>query len=273
MPLVLTLREKTSIPIEVDEVRIETAREQSVDQICATPVQYGNKRLTLGEFFDVSGSCAEDEELVWEGDCAKVKLIGALMTRGKMTIRGNAGMHLGAEMSGGEILCEGDASDWVGAELHGGHIHVRGSAGHLVGAAYRGGQRGMTGGRILIDGSVGNEVGHSMRRGLIAVGGRCGDAVGFNMIAGSILLFGETGIRPGAGMRRGTIGLFAADPPKMLPTFRAASTYDPLFLQLYFRDLRANGFHVPEDCLTSKYQRFRGDFLEGGRGEILVRQG
>lgn len=271
MPLVLTLREKTSIPIEVDHVRIETALEQSLDEIRATPVQYGNKRLTVDDFFDASGSCGEDEEIIWEGDCAKVKLIGTLMSRGKMTVRGNAGMHLGAEMSGGEILCEGDAGDWVGAEMHGGRIHVRGSAGHLIGAVYRGGGRGMTGGEILIDGGVGNEIGHTMRRGLIAVGGRCGDAPGFNMIAGSILLFGETGMRPGAGMRRGTIGLFATDSStRLLPTFKASSTYDPTFLRFTFRHLQSIGFDVPEACLGAQYSRFRGDFLDGGKGEILV---
>ena len=171
-------------------------------------MQYGNKQLTLGEFFNVSGSCGDDGEMIWEGDCAKIKLIGTGMTTGRMTIRGNAGMHLGAEMTGGEIICEGDAGDWVGAEMHGGRIHVRGNAGHLIGAVYRGGRRGMTGGEILIDGKAGNEIGHTMRRGLIAVGGRSGDAAGFNMIAGSIFLFGEAGIRPGAGMRRGTIAIF-----------------------------------------------------------------
>ena len=273
MPLVLSLHNRTSIPVEVDHVRIETVREQSTDQIRATPVQYGNKQLTLGEFFDVSGSCGDDSEIIWEGDCAKIKLIGTGMTTGRMTIRGNAGMHLGAEMTGGEILCEGVAADWVGAEMHGGRIRVLGNAGHLIGAVYRGGRRGMTGGEILIDGNAGNEIGHTMRRGLIAVGGRSGDAPGFNMIAGSIFLFGEAGIRPGAGMRRGTIAFFSPDQaPRMLPTFQRSSAYDPLFLQQYLRHLKAEGFPVPEECLTSHYVRYRGDFLEGGRGEILVRQ-
>jgi len=273
MPLLLSLREPTSIPIEVDDVRVQTVRELSVDQIRALPVQYGNKRPTLGEFFDVSGSSSEDDEIIWEGDCAKVKLIGSNMTTGRMIVRGNAGMHLGAEMTGGEIICEGNAGDWVGAEMHGGRIQVQGSAGHLVGSVYRGGRRGMTGGEILIQGSAGNEIGHTMRRGLIAIGGRSGDAPGFNMIAGSIFLFGECGMRPGAGMRRGTIGFFSStEAPRMLPTFRKASTYEPLYLQIYLRTLRAAGFEFPAECLTSRYLRYRGDQLDGGRGEILIRQ-
>ncbi len=273
MPLLLTLRTTHSIPLEVEQVRVDTAREQSVDEVRSTPVQYGNKQLTLGEFFDVAGSCADDDEIVWEGDCRQVKLIGSGMTDGRMTIRGNAGMHLGAEMSGGEIVCEGDAADWAGAEMSGGILRILGSAGHLVGAAYRGGQRGMTGGEILVDGDAGNEVGGAMRRGLIAIGGRCGDAPGFNMIAGSIFLFGETGIRPGAGMRRGTILLGAPEKaPMVLPTFKASSTFFPPFLQFYFQHLEAARFSVPQEFRGARYLRYRGDFLEGGRGEILIRQ-
>ncbi len=67
MPLVLTLRSPNAIPLEVDEIRIETVRELTVDRIKALPVQYGNKQPSVGEFFDVSGSCAQDNEIIWEG--------------------------------------------------------------------------------------------------------------------------------------------------------------------------------------------------------------
>ena len=70
MPLVLSLRNKTSIPLEVDAVRIETVRAQDLDEILRTPVQFGNKEQQLGEFFHASGSAAEDEEIVWQGDCS-----------------------------------------------------------------------------------------------------------------------------------------------------------------------------------------------------------
>lgn len=272
MPLTLTLIQPSAIPLEVDAVQLETVRTQSPDDVKRTLIQRGNQQVPLGEFFDVKGSAADDEELIWEGDCSKVKLIGTHWKRGRIRVVGNAGMHLGAEMTGGEILVEGNAADWVGAEMHGGRIRVLGNAGHLVGAVYRGGRRGMTGGEILIHGSAGNEIGHTMRRGLIAIGGGAGDAVGFNMIAGSIFIFGENGIRPGAGMRRGTIGLFGeTSPPDMLPTFRLACTYRPVYLRLYFRELVRSGFPVPEECFRSSYRRYLGDFLEMGKGEILVR--
>lgn len=272
MPLVLTLRQQTSIPLEVDAIQMETVRQQTVAEVGATRIHYGNKTPALSEFFDVTGSAADDAEIVWAGDCSQVKLIGSGLTAGRIVVRGNAGMHLGAEMRGGEIEVFGDAADWLGAEMHGGRIRVHGNAGHLVGAVYRGGRKGMTAGEILIDGNAGNEVGNSMRRGLIAIGGTAGDAIGYNLIAGTILVFGRTGIRAGAGMRRGTIGLLGADAhPTLLPTFKSAGTTRPVYLQIYLRHLRQQGFNVPDECFTTAYERHCGDFLQYGKGEILVR--
>lgn len=271
MPLTIRLHTASSVPLEVDTLKLETMRTQSPEEIARTLIFRGNQQLPCGEFFDVSGSAAEDDTVVWQGDCQKVKLIGAHHASGTIRVEGDAGMHLGAEMTGGEILLHGNAADWVGAEMHGGRIVVHGDAGHLVGAVYRGGRKGMTGGEILITGRAGNEIGHSMRRGLIAVGGRAGDAAGVGMIAGTILLFGEPGIRNGAGMKRGTIALLdSATPPEILPTFKYAATDRPLFLQLYLRHLRGLGFPVPDVCLTARYHRYRGDFLELGKGEILA---
>ncbi|MDB5390628.1 MAG: fhcC [Planctomycetaceae bacterium] len=272
MPLVLTLKKQTSIPLEVDSIRMETVRSQTLDEIRATPIHYGNKTPPLNEFFEVTGSAAEDSEMIWNGDCSKVKLIGTGLRSGRVIVHGNVGMHCGAEMRGGELIVHGNAADWLGAEMHGGRIHIHGDAGHLVGAVYRGGRKGMTGGEILIDGNAGNEIGNTMRRGLIAIRGQAGDAVGFNLIAGTILIFGAAGIRPGAGMRRGTIGLLGPErAPQMLPTFRAAGRFHPVFLQIYLRHLKQLGFAVPEECFSMVCERHCGDFLEFGKGEILVR--
>lgn len=272
MPLTFTLKQPTAIPIEVDSIRLEAVREQSLDQIRATRVQYGNTQPALGEFFDVVGSAAEDDHLVWVGDCSKVKLIAACWQTGKVTVEGNAGMHLGAEMRGGDVVVHGSAGDWAGAEMKGGRIHIHGNTGNCAGAVYRGGRRGMTGGEIFVDGDAGSELGHILRRGLIAVRGNAGDGMGFNMLAGSILVFGSTGIRPGAGMRRGTICLLGTEPaPPLLPTFRFSCQYRPEFLKVYLLHLRRHGFTVPEECMRAAYRRYNGDFLELGKGEILVR--
>ena len=118
MPLVVAIHSASSIPLEVDSVRLEDARELSADAVARTLIQRGNRQVELGEFFHVSGS-ASDNTMVWEGDCSRVKLIGTGLSDGSIRVTGNAGMHLGAEMTGGEIIAEQNTADWVGAEMHG----------------------------------------------------------------------------------------------------------------------------------------------------------
>jgi formylmethanofuran dehydrogenase subunit C len=263
----LTYHGETKIPVEAECITPDNLAGKSPDEIARLPVQHGNTALPLGEFFRVEGD-AGDGEVLLEGDCSRVKLIGAEMRSGRITIRGHAGMHLGAEMRGGEIVVHGNAADWVGAEMRGGRIRVHGNAGHLVGAAYRGSRLGMRGGVILVDGMVGNEIGGTMRRGLIAVGGDTGDFAGVGLIAGSVFVFGQPGIRTGAGMKRGTIAVFG-EAPQLLPTFRYDCVYRPVFLRLYLRQLAVWGFRPAEPFLDGSYRRYSGDLVALGKGEIL----
>jgi formylmethanofuran dehydrogenase subunit C len=270
MPLHLTLKSKSAVPLEVEGITPDVVRDKSLAEIETLEMFQGNLRLPLAEFFAIRGNAA-DGVMEWEGDLAGVHWIGAKMTVGKIVIEGNGGRHIGSEMQGGEIHVLGNAGDWVGGEMHGGLIHVRGRAGHLIGAAYRGSAKGMTKGTILIGGDAGNEIGHTLRRGLIAIGGNVGDLAGFNMLAGTILLFGESGIRHGAAMKRGTIGFFGPKLPPMLPTFRRACRYRPDALLLILRELRRRDFAVAEELFSSFYDLYNGDLIEGGRGEILMR--
>lgn len=258
----------TPIPIEAECIRLDTVAGKTPAEIAALPVQHGNTVAALGEFFHVTGDAADGEVTV-EGDCSRVKWIGTGMRRGRLTIRGNVGMHLGSAMQGGDIEVYGSTGDWVGAEMRGGRIHVHGDAGNLVGAAYHGSRVGMRGGVILIEGKAGSEVGATMRRGLIAIGGPVGDFPGMGLIAGSLFLFGPGGARPGAGMKRGTIA-FLGPPPPLLDTFRPACTYQPVFITLYLRQLRAWGFPVADRFLGGHWRRYAGDLLAGGKGEILA---
>jgi len=260
----------TTIPVEAECITPDNLAGKSIAEIAALPVQHGNAPAPLGEFFTVEGE-AGDGDIVLEGDCSRVKLLGAGMMTGRLTIHGNVGMHLGAEMQGGEIHLHGNASDWVGAEMKGGRIHVHGDAGHLVGAAYRGSRLGMRGGVILIDGKAGNEIGATMRRGLIVLGGACGDFAGVSLIAGSIFLLGPCGVRPGAGMKRGTLAFFDTAPP-LLHSFRYACTYRPVFMALYLRQLKAWGFPIDERFLRGSWKRYSGDLVSLGKGEILTWQ-
>ena len=97
-----------------------------------------------------------------------------------------------------------------------------------------------------------------------------GDAAGVSMIAGTIVIAGEPGIRYGPGMRRGSIVLLGTDSPDLLPTFRYSGTYQPTILRVLFRHLSQAGWAVPDGAAEALYHRHHGDFLELGKGEILL---
>jgi len=262
----LTLITQPSVPLEADVITPDRFIGKSNAEIAALPVQHGNQKIALGEFFAVDGDGAEEIEVA--GELARVKLIGAVMTQGRITIHGNVGMHLGAGMRGGQIEAHGDVGDWAGAEMQGGQIRIHGNAGHGLGGAYRGSPKGMNRGLIIVDGNAGNEVGTVMRRGLIVVRGDSGDFTGRFMIAGTILVFGRLGERAGAGLKRGTIVTW--QPAKLLPTFRYACTYRPTFLGLILRELAGRGVELPADRADGCYRRYCGDLTALGKGEILV---
>ena len=270
MAITFTLTARTTLPIEAECIRPDTLRDKSTREIESLPCLLGNRDAKLADLFAIRGD-ASDGQVVIEGDGGNVKWIGAGMTDGQITIHGRIGMHLGSEMQGGRIIVEGDTGDWVGAEMRGGFIHVRGRAGHLVGAGYRGSRLGMRGGTILVDGDAGNEIGSGMRRGLIAVAGSVGDFAGASMIAGSLFLFSEPGIRFGAGMKRGTIALLGDhDRPTLLPTFRYSCTFEPPFLPIYLEQLQTWGLPIDSPRAYRCVDRYNGDFVALGKGEILI---
>lgn len=270
MVLKLIYHAETSVPVEIEGLTPDWACDKSLAEIERFEIFHGNRKLPLAEMFHVTGD-ASDKSFEFEGTLSGVHWIGAKMASGQIRVLGSAGRHVGSQMTGGQIIVDGNTGGWVGIEMHAGLIHVHGSAGDLAGATYRGSATGMTGGMLLIDGDVGNEVGLSMRRGLIAIGGSAGQMLGFNMIAGTILVFGECGIRPGAGMRRGTIGIFGPNPPPLLPSFRYSSTYRPQVVTLMLRSIASQGFKVDPSMQSAEFDLYHGDFLELGRGELLLR--
>lgn len=265
-PVKLTLKKELSTPLEAEVLCPDILDGLSRAEIEDLPVYLGRHCLRLGEFFDVEGDGSETLELC--GDLAKVKHIGQGMTRGTVTVHGNAGMHVGASMSGGAITVAGNAGDWLGAEMKGGFIRVHGNAGGQVGAAYRGSPIGMRGGEIVVDGRAGVEVAMRMRRGLICILGPVGDAAGLEMKGGTLIMGDRVGVRPGAWMRRGTI--VALGPVKLLPTFLFNCAYKPSFLGAYIGRLREHGVDLPSSVLEGRVERFSGDTSGLSRGEILV---
>jgi formylmethanofuran dehydrogenase subunit C len=266
--LTLTLKDQPHVPLEAEVVSPDRLAGLRHDEVRALPVYLGKRTLQLDHFFAIEGDGGDELEV--RGDLGRVKWIGRRMTRGRIRIVGNAGMHLGAQMKGGAIEVTGNASDWVGAEMTGGQIHIRGNAGGQVGAAYRGSLWGMNRGTILIDGSAGIEVGMRMKRGIIVVRGPVRDFAGLQMKGGTIVLMGGAEIRTGAWMVRGTI--VSLVPLRLMPTFAYATTYQPTFLRLFSRHLRRLGISIPGDGREGAYQRYTGDAAVPGQGEILVWQ-
>jgi formylmethanofuran dehydrogenase subunit C len=264
--ITLTLKEQPTVPLEAEALSPDVTAALALDAIRALPVHLGKRQRRVEDFFEVEGE--RSDALRIRGDATRVKWIGRGMTRGRITIDGNAGMHLGAHMTGGSIEVSGNVTDWLGGEMSGGLIRVRGNAGGQVGAAYRGSLSGMTGGAILVEGSAGLEVGMRMRRGIIAVGGRARDFAGLEMKGGTIVLGGGAELRTGAWMSRGTIVSLAPIP--LLPTFSYSATYNPTFLRLYARHLRGLGIALPCEEREGAYRRYTGDAAIPGKGEILL---
>ena len=74
-------------------------------------------------------------------------------------------------------------------------------------------------------------------------------------------------------MRRGTIGLFGPEPPELLPTFRPAGRFRPLFLRLLFGELARLGFPVDRGLLERELSLYHGDLVALGKGEVWIRDG
>ena len=106
----LRLKEPAAIPVEADSICPDLFLERSLAQIKALPAFYGRRKVVLGDLFHVDGEYSDC--IAVEGDLRHVKKVGQGMTRGRITVRGDVGLHLGTRMRGGEITVHGEASDW-----------------------------------------------------------------------------------------------------------------------------------------------------------------
>jgi formylmethanofuran dehydrogenase subunit C len=269
--LLLTL--KAAPRQRVDLSSLTPDRLQGVDAaaIANLPLQCGNRPVAVGELFAVTPGDADDIRLV--GDCGKLDRVGADMTRGAITIEGNAGAYLGQAMRGGRIHVEGNAGIGAAMEMRGGEIAVDGDAGDFLGGARPGEMKGMSGGFVIVRGTAGERVGDRMRRGTIIVEGSLGGYAASRMIAGTVIALGPAiGPYPGFAMKRGSLVLLSR-PARALPTFADCGRHDLGFLRLLLRALKA---HSPRlDDLTARaplVQRLAGDQSVGDKGEILYWQ-
>ena len=287
--LTLTLKSPLSLPIDVDSVLPENVIGCSVAQIGDQLIWCGKYQQPLRDFFDVSGSAAEDLTIQWRGcddlGLARVNRIGQNMTTGTMLIHGDAGLHTGWQMQGGRIEVHGNTDDYLGSEMVGGTIVVSGDVGNHAGGRFCGEKIGMNRGQIFIQGSAGDGVGQGMRRGTIVVGQRAGKLVGWNMLAGTIICLQGCGPHPGAGMVRGSIvaaaELASAAAIKqnnwLLPSFSQGATNTVPIFKTLKKWLATNTIDSAPvfsseqlALLDQTYQVFHGDRLAGGRGEVFL---
>jgi formylmethanofuran dehydrogenase subunit C len=261
----LTLKHALTVPLEAEVLTPDVLAPLSTDAVRALPVMLGKRQHRLDDHFTIEGDGGDEIEL--HGDLSKVKWIGRQMSRGRVRIVGNAGMHLGAYMTGGRIEVTGNVTDWLGGEMTGGTIHIHGNAGGQLGSAYRGSTSGMSGGTILVEGSAGIELGMRMKRGLIAVRGPVRDFAGLQMKGGTIVLMSGAEQRTGAWMQRGTI--ISLKQLHLMPTFADACLYNPSYLGIYAKHLAQFGFVLPQPA-AGAFRRHIGDASVPGKGEILV---
>ncbi|MEM1304931.1 MAG: hypothetical protein AAGG46_08535 [Planctomycetota bacterium] len=236
--LKLQLKATDPPPLELDGFTPNAFASATADAVRSHRLWVGNTQVAAAELFDIDGD-PTDGAWRFEGDLSRVHRLGEGMTAGEVRAAGPVGEYAGARMKGGRLSIQGDTGNALGAEMRGGSITVHGNAG--------------------------GEVGVAMRRGLITVAGDAGPFAGYRMRAGTVLILGEAGPRAGAEMFRGTVGLLGEAPPTLLPTFRYACDFEPVWLRAIARECGVD--------LPATVSLFSGDLLTGGRGEMLTRCG
>jgi formylmethanofuran dehydrogenase subunit C len=259
--VILTPNREIDIKVEADVITPDEFAGKGKAGIEQLLVWQGPKQYPLSDFFDVEGeggSTAEDTDIVINGDASRVKLIGAKMTAGKITVKGSTGMHVGSEMAGGEIVVEGDADSWPGMEMTGGVIHIKGNTQDHVGCAYRGKWKGMKGGRIIVDGNARSQVGGGISGGEILIGGSVENFCGIRQSGGLIVVKGNAIRTVGVEMSGGTIVVGGT-----IQKFTPGMQYEGEEADLEFGDVKCGG----------TFKKFNGDFAISKKPKGIVYAG
>ena len=263
----LALRERPPFRLSLLGLTPERLAGLGEAEIARLPLQQGNRRGVLGDWFTVSVDEAE-ERLILAGGDDRLDDVGAGMSRGEIQVEGEVGARAGMGMSGGRLLIAGSAGQAAATAMSGGALRIAGNAGDELGGALPGERNGMSGGTAIVAGSAGSGVGDRLRRGLVVVAGAVGPCCGARMSAGTIVVGGRLGEFAGAAMRRGSI-LGLGESADILPSFGESGIHDLVFQRLLARTLERSG--LPE--LAARLQplrRWQGDLAVAGKGEILT---
>jgi formylmethanofuran dehydrogenase subunit C len=257
--------------IRADFGRVTPAALCALDEraVAAFEVTRGNRRISLGELFDVAieRRDAPVPTLVLEGDLRAVDRIGWRMAEGVLSVQGDVGDLAGCGMTGGDLSISGSAGDFAAAEMAGGCLRIGAGCGDFAAASLPGSMDGMRGGLFVIRGNAGERLGDRMRRGTVLVFGNTGDFTASRMVAGTLAIGGACGEHLAYGMRRGTI-VFAGEKPRVSSTFAPTGHDIRVYWSLLRRHL-ADGGGVFSRLPAAPPVRCIGDLAADGKGELL----
>lgn len=266
--LTFTLKKIPAQRVDVSALVCQKLKELDLTQISEIELQSGNKKISVDNLFNITGTDTQD--IVFENSIDKLDYIGKELDGGMITVNGNAGAYLAISMKSGSIKVNGNVGIYAASEMKNGFLEIVGNAGDFLGAALPGNKQGMKGGVVLVKGNVGARLGDHMRRGQILIEGNAGDYCGSRMLAGTIAVMGETGRFLGYAMRRGTLLLW--NPPLLTSTFNDCGSHTLSFLPLLFASFKSYQSKFAEsEFAFNRVQRYAGDMAETGRAEILVK--
>ncbi len=268
----LRLRHDITVGLDLRGILPGRLLAMSAAEVPRVTVQAGNRRVELGELFDIDTGPGRHEGLLrLIGDFSKADYLAAELDEGTVFVQGRVGNRAAQGMTGGTLVIHGHVGTNLAEGMRGGWIKVIGNVGDRLGCPLPGERRGLQGGQVFIQGNAGREVGNRMRRGMIAVAGDCGDFAGYEMLAGTIVVGGRAGANAGLMMRRGTLVLNGNRPEQLLPGFARACRFQPPMMPLLGRELVEFGWNdLGQTISQSSYDLFHGDLTQLGRGEIFL---
>ena len=113
MSLLLTLHAPP--PVRVDASPLTPSRLAALNRgrVAGLRLRCGRETVAVGELFEIDGYVG-DGTLTLAGDLRRLDRIGAGMTRGRLTVRGDCGDRAGAGMRGGELTVDGGVGAYAG---------------------------------------------------------------------------------------------------------------------------------------------------------------
>jgi formylmethanofuran dehydrogenase subunit C len=254
--IILTLKKECSNPLDLSTIIPEKIMHKTLEEISNILVFEGNRQIKLNNIFKIQrNETGKEDKIQFIGDLSRSRRIGFRMTKGVITIEGNAGLFLGNEMNGGTIIVDGNAGSWTGSMMKNGAIEIKGNADHFLGSSYRGSRDGMIGGSIIVHGNSGDETGCWLKGGIIHIKGSTSQFTGIHMQGGIIMVDQNCGERTGAEMTDGKI-IIIGQIKNILPSFHTSDT--------------RSSIRIGENKIQGPFYVFEGDVNEQGRGRIYA---